>query len=66
MEYKVVTSTSASGLTTKINEAVAEGWKVEKRSYNVVERNHQLRYSGSQHRDTQIESQYSVLMKKKL
>jgi hypothetical protein len=62
MKYRVVTHSRPSGLTDKINDMVEEGWELEKTSFNAVERHHQLRYSGNQHKDTQIESEYSVLM----
>ena len=45
MEYKIVTSHTASGLTEKTNTLLSEGWQVENRSYNVVEVHHQMRFS---------------------
>jgi hypothetical protein len=64
MQYKIVTSKSASGLTEKTNTLLSEGWQVENRSYNVVETHHQMRFSGTQHKDTIIEREYSLAMYK--
>ncbi len=58
MEFKILTSSSASGLTRKVIEEQANGW-TPIGSHQVVEKRHQLRYSGMQHKDTQIESEYS-------
>jgi len=61
MEYKIVTSNHSSGLQTKVTELIAEGWK-PKGSHQVVETHRQNRFSGSSHRDTTIQSEYSQTM----
>jgi len=61
MEYKVVTSSSASGLNESVQKHILEGYKPIG-SHHVVEVHHQLRYSGMQHKDTQIEREYSQTM----
>lgn len=58
MKYKIVTSSRASTLTDKVNELIAEGWEIVG-SHSVVEKHRQNRFSGMQHRDTEIESEYS-------
>lgn len=65
MEYKIVTSGTAFSLNEKTNALLSEGWKVDKGSYNVVETHHQMRFSGTQHKDTVIEREYSLAMYKK-
>lgn len=64
MEYKVITSSHASGLTEQVNKAIAEGWEVEG-SHKVVAIHEQNRYAGSQHMDTVIKSEYSQTLIKK-
>ena len=64
MEYKIVASHTASGLTEKTNTLISDGWQVERGSYNVVETHHQMRFSGTQHKDTIIEREYSLAMYK--
>lgn len=63
-QYKIVTSRDAGSLTTKINELIVEGWE-RIGSHQVVEKHHQLRYAGMQHKDTTIELEYSQTMIKK-
>jgi hypothetical protein len=63
MEQKIITDSSASGLNQKISEMIAEGW-VPVGSHAVVEKNHQLRYAGMQHKDTTILLEYSQTMRK--
>lgn len=58
MEYKVVTSSTASGLNDRVNSYLLEGWKI-KGSHKVVIKWEQLQFSGSQHKATKIESEYS-------
>lgn len=65
MEYKILTSRSASGLMEKVKESQMQGWNPIG-SHQVVEKNHQLRYSGMQHKDTQIECEYSQTMTKNI
>jgi hypothetical protein len=61
MEYKVVTSSSPEGLTRNVNELILSGWKPVG-SHTVVDTHRQNRYSGSQHMDTRIETEYSQTM----
>lgn len=61
MEYKVVTSSSPEGLTRQVNELILSGWKPVG-SHTVVDTHRQNRYSGSQHMDTRIETEYSQTM----
>lgn len=63
MEQKIITSRSASGLNEKIQQALNEGWELIG-GHQVVQTHHQLRYSGMQHKDTQIENEYSQTIKK--
>jgi len=61
MGYKVVTSSSPEGLTRQVNELILSGWKPVG-SHTVVETHRQNRYSGTQHMDTRIETEYSQTM----
>lgn len=61
MEYQILYSGSPSGLTQKVNEQIKEGWKPVG-GHSVVEHHRQNRFSGSQHMDTRIESEYSQTM----
>ena len=56
--YKIITASKANSLTEKVNIAISEGWEIVG-EHKVVEKHHQLRYSGMSHRDTEIESEYS-------
>ena len=62
-KYIILTAKSASSLIGKIEEKQKEGWNTLG-SHKVVEVHHQLRYSGMQHKDTIIESEYSQTMVK--
>ena len=64
MEQKVIVSKSASGLNSKIEEMRADGWE-PLGSHQVVTVHQQNRFSGTQHKDTIIENQYSQTMVKK-
>jgi hypothetical protein len=61
MEYKVVSSSSPEGLTRQVNELILSGWKPVG-SHTVVETHRQNRFSGTQHMDTRIETEYSQTM----
>jgi len=63
MEQKIITAKNASSLNNKISTMIAEGWKPIG-FHGVVEVHRQNRYSGSQHMDTMIESEYSQTMVK--
>jgi hypothetical protein len=58
MEYKILTSRTASGLTEKVTTAIAEGWKPTGSHKVRIDREFK-RFSGNQHRDTIIECEYS-------
>lgn len=58
MDYKIVTSTHSDGLTSKVKKMIEEGWKPIG-GHSVVEEHRQNRYSGSQHMDTIIKTEYS-------
>ena len=64
MDYKVVSESSPEGLTSKVKKMIEDGWEPigghtvnELRRYN--------RYSGTQHRDTIVECEFSQTMIKK-
>ena len=61
MEYKVVTSQSATGLNETVKNLISEGYKPVG-GHNVVEVHHQLRFSGMQHTSTIIDREYSQTM----
>ena len=63
MEQKVITSSSAHGLNSKVQEMVGEGWK-PLGSHQVVVVHSRNRYSGVQHMDTRHELEYSQTMVK--
>ena len=63
MEQKVITSSSAHGLNEKMKELIQSGW-IPIGGHHVVEAHHQLRYSGMQHKETEISSEYSQTMRK--
>ena len=65
MNYKILTSSSGQGLTTKINELMTDGWKPVG-SHQVVVLHSQNRFSGSQHMDTKHETEYSQSMVKEV
>ena len=58
MDYKIVTSNSPEQLTAKVNELIKEGWKPVG-SHHALVRHQQNRFSGSQHKDTIYDVEYS-------
>lgn len=58
MEYKIVSSSFPSGLTKTVMEFIKNGWKPIG-GHQVVEVHRQNRFSGTEHRDTIIESEYT-------
>ena len=58
VNYKVVTSSNPSELSSKIQDLIDNGWQPIG-SHGVVEHRHINRYSGSQHMDTIINTEYS-------
>jgi hypothetical protein len=63
MEYKILKSTSANGLTEKVTLAISEGW-LPIGSHQVVKTHEQLVFVGSQHRHTTIENTYTQTVTK--
>ena len=62
---KIVTSSSARGLTEKINDMINEGWEMIG-GHQVVVKHSQNRFAGNQHRDTTNDLEYSCTMRNKL
>ena len=63
MEQKIITSSSASGLNQKIVDLQKEGWEPIG-SHSVVTKHEQKVFSGSEHRRTEFEIEYSMTMKR--
>lgn len=63
MEQKIITSSSASGLNSKIAEMQKDGWEPIG-SHKVVTIHEQNRFAGTQHRDTIFDNEYSQTMRK--
>jgi len=63
--YKIVTSHSAEGLSIHVDELRSKGW-TPIGSHQVVTLYAELTYSGSQHRRTIYEREYSQTMVKKV
>ena len=61
MEYKIVSSSSPQGLTNTINLLIGEGW-TPVGSHQVVIVHSQNRFSGTTHKDTTHETEYSQTM----
>jgi hypothetical protein len=61
MEQKIITSGSAHGLNEKIEKLISEGWK-PLGSHQVVAKHSKNRFSGTQHKDTIHELEYSQTM----
>ena len=61
MDYKVLTSNYAEGLTTQVKSHIETGWK-PLGSHQVVINHVQNRYSGSQHQDSVYKTEYSQTM----
>ncbi len=64
MNYKVVSASSSHGLTEKVNKHIEEGWEPIG-SHHVVVAHSQNRFSGTTHKDTTHETEYSQTMIKK-
>lgn len=63
MQYKILTSQSASGLNKLIQSYIDDGWIVVG-SHQVAVVHEQNRFSGNQHKDTIFELEYSISIKK--
>jgi len=61
MEYKIVSSSSPQGLTNTINSLMNEDW-TPVGSHQVVVVHSQNRFSGTTHKDTTHETEYSQTM----
>ena len=64
MKYKLITSSSPQGLTNTINLLINEGWEPVG-SHQVVITHSQNRFSGTTHKDTTHETEYSQTMVRK-
>ena len=64
MEYKLITSSSPQGLTNTTNLLIVEGWE-HVGSHKVVIVHSQNRFSGTTHKDTTHETEYSQTMVRK-
>jgi len=63
MKQKIITSRSASGLNSKIEEMQKDGWEPIG-SHQVVTTHKQPRYRGNQLGDVEYTQEYSQTMKK--
>jgi len=63
MQYKILTSRCASGLSATIQDHIEQGWKPQG-SHQVVETHRQNRFAGMQHKDTTIDLEYSQTITK--
>ena len=60
---KIIVASSSTQLNNRINEMTTEGWE-QIGSHSVVVVHSQNRYAGSQHMDTNNETEYSATMQK--
>jgi len=65
MQYKILTSHTASELNRMIETYIEDGWSIVG-SHQVAVVHEQNRFAGTQHKDTIIEREYSISMKKGL
>ena len=63
MQYKILTSHTASELNKLIELYIDNGWSVVG-SHQIVVVHEQNRFAGTQHKDTVIEREYSISVKK--
>ena len=59
IDYIIVTSYSASQLSIKVKQLMVSDHWIPIGNHSVVETHHQLKYSGKQHMQTVIKSEYS-------
>jgi hypothetical protein len=64
MEYKIITSSSPQGLSSSVNQFIEKGWEPVG-SHQVIVVHSQNRFSGTTHKDTTHETEYSQTMIKK-
>lgn len=63
MKYKIISASSPHGLTESVNKLIEEGWK-PKGSHLVSLVHSQNRFSGTTHKDTKHETEYTQTMMK--
>lgn len=63
MEHKIVYSTSIRGLNSTVSDMIKEGW-FPVGGHQAVLIHQTLRYSGSQHKDTVSDIEYSQSMQR--
>mgnify|MGYP003349134438 CR=1 FL=1 len=63
MEFKILTAGTASELNKLIEKYIIDGWEVVG-SHQVVIIHEQNRFAGMQHKDTIVEREYSISVKK--
>jgi hypothetical protein len=61
MEYQIISSKSPQELTKLVMKLIGEGWR-PMLGHTVVETHRYNRFSGTQHRDTIIELEYTQTM----
>ena len=61
MEYRVIVKSSGQELTREVTQLINEGW-TPVGSHQVVVTHQQNRFSGTQHKDTIIKTEYSQTM----
>lgn len=61
MKYEILTSGSPQGLSKKVNDCIADGWKPIG-SHSVVTERSFNRFAGQQHMDTRHEIEYAQTM----
>jgi len=61
--YKILTAHTASELNKLIESHIQDGWSVVG-SHQVVVVHEQNRFAGTQHKDTIVEREYSISIKK--
>jgi predicted P-loop ATPase/GTPase len=62
-EFKILTAHTASELNKQIESYIKDGWSIVG-SHQVVVVHEQNRFAGSQHKDTIVEREYSISVKK--
>jgi hypothetical protein len=63
MQYKILTAHTASELNRQIESYIEDGWSIVG-SHQVAVVHEQNRFAGNQHKDTIIEREYSISVKK--
>jgi hypothetical protein len=62
-EFKILTAHTASELNRQIESHIEDGWSIVG-SHQVAVVHEQNRFAGSQHKDTIVEREYSISVKK--